>query len=73
MNNSSYGSVSSSSLYVLKNSTYVTSGSTLTLSDGRTVTATKKDATGYTTTFSNWSPTSGTITSASTVTAKSFS
>ena len=69
VNNSSYGTVSTSSLYVLRNATYSTSSNVLTLSDGRKVTATAKSATGYTTTFSSWSSTSGTISDAVTVKA----
>ena len=69
VNDSSYGSVSSSSLYVLPETTYKTSGNTLTLSDGRTITASVTNATGYTTSFSSWSPASGTINSATSVTA----
>ena len=69
VNNTSYGSVSSSELIIPKGNTYSTSGSTLTISDGRKVTATVKDATGYTTKFSSWSPTSGTVNAKTTVTA----
>ena len=69
VNNTSYGSVSSSELIIPKGKTYSTSGSTLTISDGRKVTATVKNATGYTTKFSSWSPTSGTVNAKTTVTA----
>lgn len=69
VNNTNYGSVSSSNLLVLKGGTYSVSGSTLTLQDGRKVTASVKNATGWTTTFNNFSPTSGTINAATTVTA----
>ena len=61
-NNSNYGTVSYSgngNVIVLKGTTYSSSGATITLSDTRTVTATKTDATGYTTTFRNWSSASG--------------
>ena len=70
VNNGDYGSVSPTSLIVPNNNTtYSTSGATLTLKDGRKVTATAKSATGYTTTFTSWSSTSGTITGATTVNA----
>ena len=67
-NNTSYGTVSKPSLIVVNGTTYTTSGSTLTLSDGRTVTASPSTAAGYTTTISGWSPASGTINSPTTVT-----
>ena len=44
----------------------------MTLNDGRTVTASVTSVTGYTTSFSSWSPSSGTISAATTITA-SFS
>ena len=69
VNNTSYGSVSSSELIIPKGKTYSTSGSTLTISDGRKVTASVKNATGYTTKFSSWSSTSGTVNAKTTVTA----
>ena len=69
VNNTNYGSVSSSELIIPKGKTYSTSGSTLTISDGRKVTASVKNATGYTTKFSSWSPTSGTVNAKTTVTA----
>ena len=68
-NNSSYGTVSSSELIIAKGNKYSTSGTTLTLADGRKVTAAVTNVTGYTTTFSSWSPTSGTVNAATTVTA----
>ena len=70
VNNSNYGKVSASTLLVPNNNTkYTTSGTTLTLSDGREVTATVTESTGYTTTFSSWSPATATITAATNVTA----
>ena len=70
VNNSSYGSISPTSLIVPNNSTtYSTSGATLTLKDGRKATATAKDVTGYTTKVSSWSSASGKITKATTVNA----
>ena len=68
-NNTNYGTVSASKYIVPKGGTYTTSSNKLTLNDSRSVTATAKSITGYTTSFSNWSPSSGTISAASTVTA----
>ena len=68
-NNESYGSTSPTSLIVWPNETYSTNGNILTISDGRTSTASTKSVTGYTTKFAGWSSTSGTITSKTTVTA----
>ncbi len=68
-NNTSYGTVSATSVSIPYGTTYSTSGGTLTFSNGTKVTATATAATGYTTTFSSWSPSSGTITSATTITA----
>jgi len=59
------GTLSATSYIVQKNTTFSTSGTTLTLSDRRTVVATANN--GWT--FKNWSPASGTVTSATTVTA----
>ena len=70
VNNSAYGSVSPTTLIVPDNNTvYITNGENLTLSDGRTATATAKPITGYTTKIVNWSPETGTITNTTTVTA----
>ena len=68
-NNSSYGTVSVANRLVVRGTNYTTSGATVTLAGGRTVTATKTDAAGYTTTFSNWTPASGTVNAATTITA----
>ena len=68
-NNTSYGTTSASSLIALSGTTYSTSGSTLTMSDGRRVTASPTAATGYTTSFSSWSPSSATMNTKRTVTA----
>ena len=66
-----YGSVSASSVIVPKNNTtYSTSDKTFKLSDGRTVTASTKSVTGYTSNFTGWSSTTGTITAATSITAK---
>ena len=68
-NNTSYGSVNLSSVSVPYGTTYSVSGNKLTFSNGTTVTATPTAASGYTTTFSSWSSTSGTITGNVTITA----
>ncbi|MDD3304213.1 MAG: InlB B-repeat-containing protein, partial [Clostridia bacterium] len=68
-NNTSYGTVSSSSLIALTGQTYSTSGATLTMSDGRKVTASATAATGYSTSFSSWSVGSATMNTARTVNA----
>ena len=69
VNNTSYGSINTSSLTIKHGTTYSVSGNVLTFNDGKKVTATIIDKTGYTTTFSSWSPGSGTITAATTITA----
>ena len=71
-NNSSYGSVDTTTLVVPYGTTYSASGNTLNFSNGQKVTASSTNLTGYTTTFSSWSQTSGTITGNTTITA-SFS
>ena len=72
-NNTNYGTVNSSTYNVISGVTYSTATNVLTVKSGsttlKTITATKKDADGYTTAFSNWSSTSGTITSNTTITA----
>ena len=68
-NNADYGTVSPSSINVISGATYTTSGNTLTLSDGRSVTATPTKLSGYNTTLDSWSSTSGTINSNMSVTA----
>ncbi len=69
VDNSNYGSVSSTNLLAVQGSTFTTSGTTLNLSDGRKVTASVKNATGYTTKFTSWAPASGTINVATSITA----
>lgn len=69
VNNADYGSVSSTSLIVVNGTTYTTNGNKLTLSDNRNITASTKTITGYTLTFKDWTPSSGTITSATEITA----
>ena len=70
VNNAEYGSISPTELIVPNNNTtYTTNGAKLTLSDGRSATATVKNITGYTTTFASWSSASGTITTKTTITA----
>ena len=68
-NNTSYGSINTSSLTIKHGTTYSVSSNVLTFSDGQKVIATATAKTGYTTTFSSWSPSSGTITTATTITA----
>ena len=69
-NNTSYGTTSASSVIVRDGTSYWTSGATLTLGDGRKVTASPTAATGYSTSFSSWSPSSAMISGgARTVTA----
>ncbi|MBR2828124.1 MAG: InlB B-repeat-containing protein, partial [Bacilli bacterium] len=60
-NNIDYGVVEPENINVISGGSYTTSGNQLTFVDGRSVTAKTKDATGYVTSFSNWSSTSGTI------------
>ena len=69
INNTSYGSLNKSSLTIKYGTTYSVNDSVLTFSDGQKVTATATAKTGYTTTFSSWSPSSGTITADTTITA----
>lgn len=70
VNNTDYGSITPTNLIVPRNNTtYSVNGTKLTLSDGRTANASVTDATGYITTLTGWSPTSGTISQATTVTA----
>ena len=67
---SSYGSVSKTSISVASGTTYTTSGNKISFSDGQSVTASPASSTSsYTYSFSKWSSTSGTITSAKSITA----
>ncbi len=73
VNDSSYGSVSPSSISVPYGSSISASGSTITIG-GQSVTATpasswSSTSTEYSYSFSSWSKTSGTITSSTTITA----
>ena len=68
-NNSSYGTVDKTTLTIPHGTTYSASRNTLNFSNGQQVTASLKSLTGYTTTFSSWSQTSGTITDNTTITA----
>ena len=68
-NNTNYGTVSLSTISIPYGTTYSVNGNTLTFSNGTTVTATPTVATGYTTKFSSWSSTSGTISGPITITA----
>ena len=68
-----YGSVSTGSYMVLPGTTYSVNNNVLTLKygaqDGRTVTASTKSVSGYTSKFTGWTPTSGTINAATTIKA----
>ena len=72
VNNTSYGSINTSSLTIKHGTTYSVSGNVLTFSDGQKVTATATAKTGYTTKFGSWSSTSGTVKGAASISA-SFS
>lgn len=68
-NNSDYGSVSQSSIKVPYGSTISSSGNKITV-NGVTITATEKtDTAQYDYSFSGWSPSSGTVTGSTTITA----
>ncbi|MBR3246517.1 hypothetical protein IKF87_01385 [Candidatus Saccharibacteria bacterium] len=69
VNNTSYGTANASEIWIPYNTTFTSSGNTMTFSNGRTIKATPTSATGYTTTCSGWTPASGTVTSNITVTA----
>ena len=64
-NNTSYGTVDTTSYNVISGVTYVTEDNKLKVKSGekllKTITATKLDRTGYTTAFDKWSSESGTI------------
>ncbi len=68
-NNNNYGTVSVANRLVVRGTNYTTSGATVTLAGGRTVTAAVTNLAGYTTNFTGWTPTSGTVNAATTVTA----
>ena len=67
--NSTYGSTNRSSTSVAAGTTFTSSGNTLTFSDGRTIVATAKKVTGYSTVCSGWNPASGTVNSNMSITA----
>ena len=69
VNNNNYGQINNSSFNVIEGETYTVASNVLTLSDGRTSTATIKDVQGYETTFTSWSSLNGTINSNTLVTA----
>ena len=69
VNNSNYGSVSSSSISNVPHGSAISVNGNKVTINGTTVTASPKSQTGYTTNFSSWSNTSGTITAARTITA----
>ena len=48
-------------MLILKGNTFTTNGTTLTLQDGRTVTASVKNDVGQITTFMGWTPSNGTV------------
>ena len=70
VNNSSYGTVSKSTLSIPYETTYTVSGNKITFDDvsNSTVTASVTDLAGYDTTVDSWSSTSGTITKETTIT-----
>ena len=69
-NPSGYGTVSTSSFTVDSGTTFSASGSTLNFSDGHSVTATPASSTSsYIYSFTNWSPSSGTVTAPMSITA----
>ena len=69
VNNSNYGTADASEIWVPYNTTFTSSGNTMSFSNGRTIKATPINATGYTTTCGSWSPSNGTVTGNITVTA----
>jgi len=72
VNNADYGTVnntSSNGYIAIEGMTYSTSGNVLTFITGASSTARTIDAVGYTTTFTGWSSTSGTITANTIITA----
>ncbi len=69
VNNTNYGTANASEIWVPYNTTFTSSGNTMSFSNNRTIKATPINLTGYTTSCSGWSPASGTITSNITVTA----
>ena len=76
VNNTNYGTVNNYSLAgynLIAGTTYTTSGNVLTFSAGNyTVTARPIELTGYTTTFTSWSSTSGTINSNTSISIANF-
>ena len=72
VNNADYGTVnntSSNGYIAIEGMTYSTSGNVLTFITGASSTARTIDLTGYTTTFTGWSSSSGTITANTIITA----
>ena len=63
------GTVSPTTVIVKPGTNYSASGNTVTLSDGRKITATPKSITGYTVSVSKWSSTSGTVNAQTSLTA----
>lgn len=68
-NNSSYGTLTPNTYNVIAGATYTTSGNTLTLQDGRIVTAKPTKEIGYITKFDSWTNNNGTINSPTTIVA----
>ena len=68
-NDDSYGTVEPSSYNVINGATYTTSGSTLTLQDGRVATGVPINVPRYSTTVDSWTNSSGTISNPTTITA----
>ena len=72
-NNANYGTVDVGKYNVIKGVTYSTNNNVLTVKSGektlKTITATVTNAKGYTTTFSGWTSTGGTINAGTTITA----
>ena len=60
-NNATYGTVNPTALNVIKGVSYSVNTTTFNLIDGRTVTASVTEKTGYTTTFNTWSTQHGNV------------
>lgn len=69
VNNSAYGNVNIGQYIALQGSSFYANGQTLALSDGRSVYASIINASGYSTTFTGWSPSSGSINSTTNIIA----
>ncbi len=69
VDNTDYGTANASEIWIPYNTTYTSSGDTMTFSNGRTIKVTPITAAGYTTACNGWAPSSGTIVEDITVTA----